>query len=286
MKEIECVICGQQKESSLEHIIPKAMGNTSLTIDLVCEACNSEMGRKIDGPFVNNYLVDLKRNVLNLRGYKGNIPNPFKEGINYDGNKVRLDENFIPSLIPNLTENKKGFSLLARSKEEALEMGLKKLNRIRASDIDVSNFLNNLDDTEIEYLQLKINYQHKVNFKDIELGLLKIAYEYMYVFVGRDYYYDKISKKLRDILNNVINDKEVDFDSLILQNPKNVKENLKYMDPIHLITPTINRNKQLFLSIFLFNGFLSSSVLVSEDPQNYLGIDRTPRIIEIEKGKN
>ena len=43
-----CIICGQYRECSLEHIIPKALGNETLKTYDVCKDCNSKLGDNVD----------------------------------------------------------------------------------------------------------------------------------------------------------------------------------------------------------------------------------------------
>lgn len=282
---IKCILCNQVKESSVEHIIPKSLGNKSLTTNLVCKKCNSKMGEKVDGPFINNPLIDMLRNSLNLSGYTGKVPNPFSKGIDTKGNKIYLDNDFKPKLLPNVIDNDDGFSISAGSKEEAYEIGLRKLKRLGATDEDINNFLKELESTEVKVVQPKINYEFDINFKDIEIGFLKIAYELMYLLAGEEYYNDDISTKIRYILNQFMNNKVTDYKFLITPNSLNridVRKTLKHLGNIHMIIPTLTSSNQLIISIFLFSGELSYDVLVSENGQEFPKLKLTPVIIKIE----
>lgn len=281
MTEIKCIICGQLKASSVEHIIPKSMGNRDLTIKLVCKECNSAMGKQIDGPFINNFIVESKRMELNLRGYKGKLPNPYKEGMDTEGNKIRIEEDFKPEFIPKIAQTNEGFSILASNKEEAHEMGIKKLKRIGASEEIFERFIKDLNNTEVESIQPEVHFKFEINFKHIKIGFLKIAYEYMYLLVGNEYYKDNIGGNIRDILQKTINNESVEYDSLIFKAPLNSENILKNIDDAHLIIPTINKKNQIFISIFLFNGLLSFSILASENSQNYFNLNYSPRIVQI-----
>lgn len=282
---IKCILCTQIKESSVEHIIPKSLGNKSLTTNLVCKKCNSKMGEKVDGPFINNPLIDMLRNSLNLSGYTGKVPNPFSKGIDTKGNKIYLDNDFKPKLLPNVIDNDDGFSISAGSKEEAYEIGLRKLKRLGATDEDINNFLKELESTEVKVVQPKINYEFDINFKDIEIGFLKISYELMYLLAGEEYYNDDISTKIRYILNQFMNNKVTDYKFLITPNSLNridVRKTLKHLGNIHMIIPTLTSSNQLIISIFLFSGELSYDVLVSENGQEFPKLKLTPVIIKIE----
>ena len=56
-------ILGGEK-SSLEHVIPEAIGLNSFTTNTVCADYDGALGATIE----------IKREILELEGYKGNIP--------------------------------------------------------------------------------------------------------------------------------------------------------------------------------------------------------------------
>lgn len=82
----KCIICEKIKnneEFNKEHIIPESIGG-SLTIENVCKACNSKLGKEIDSKIINDFLI------------KGEIV----------GNKIRSKKNKEKILFENLTSNK------------------------------------------------------------------------------------------------------------------------------------------------------------------------------------
>lgn len=284
MGKIKCIICEELKESSIEHIIPKSLGNKNLITTLVCKECNSKMGEKIDSPFVNNILIELQRNDLGLKGYKGKVPNPWENGKDSEGNRIRVDDNFKPKLTPNLVDNNTGFLILAGSKEEIYEHGTNKLKRMGASETELNNFKNKVKNTELKDIQAEIHYEFKMFFNDLIPGFLKIAYEVMYELAGEQYVNDKIGKKIQSILNQVINNESVEYEELIFspsfKSPED-KEVLKRLPNGHMVIPNKDNHNQIFLTIILFNGLLECTILISREAQKYLDLDLESRWVEI-----
>lgn len=282
---IDCIFCEQMKESSVEHIIPKSLGNKILTINNVCKQCNSKMGKNIDGPFVNNPLISMYRYNLKLGGYTGKVPNVFEKGKDSDGKIIYSDNHFRPKLVPEVVNNDRGFSISAGSKEEAYEIGVKKLKRLGAAESEIINFVNELENTEVQIVQPKVHYKFEVNFQDIEIGFLKIAYELTYKLIGKDYDNDDLRSDIRSVLHSFMEGEIVDYNHLISQNSldsEKVKEILKSLGKIHMIIPTVNSYNQLLLSILLFNGGLFYNVLVSEDAKKYPELKMNPILVRIE----
>ena len=119
--KITCIFCGQEKESSLEHVIPEAIGNNSFTTNIVCTDCNSALGATIDGKFVNSFPIEMKRGMLGLKGYKGNIPQVLRRGKDSNGNTIILNKDSGPKYIPKVTEKGNDFSVMANSKKETVQ---------------------------------------------------------------------------------------------------------------------------------------------------------------------
>ena len=109
----------QKKESSLEHVIPEAIGNNSFTTNIVCKVCNSALGETIDDKFVNSFPIEMEREMLGLKGYKVNVPQVLRRGKDSNGKTIILDKDSGPKYIPKVTEKDNSFSVMANSKEEA-----------------------------------------------------------------------------------------------------------------------------------------------------------------------
>lgn len=73
-----CIICLKELPREManeEHIFPEALGGM-LVIREVCRECNSHLGRFVDKPLVDNWLMQAKRMLLGLPGKSGRVPNP------------------------------------------------------------------------------------------------------------------------------------------------------------------------------------------------------------------
>lgn len=73
MEKNYCTICNEEiteKNKSVEHIIPNAIGGILKSDQLFCKGCNSNFGSKLDAAFVKNFSfinasVDIRRDRKN-----------------------------------------------------------------------------------------------------------------------------------------------------------------------------------------------------------------------------
>jgi len=72
---MECIYCGPDRRArSDEHVIPRAIGGSFSSHDIICEECNSYFGREVD-PYITNWHLSLiARNWFDLEGYGGTVP--------------------------------------------------------------------------------------------------------------------------------------------------------------------------------------------------------------------
>ena len=93
---MKCIFCLEEKEPSVEHIIPESIGGC-LRMSKVCSECNSELSRLVDNPFANSPFIKLYRYMHSIGGKRGKIPFPFEGvGIMESGQKVSFDRDFKP----------------------------------------------------------------------------------------------------------------------------------------------------------------------------------------------
>lgn len=121
-EKCKCIICGEIKESTEEHIIPKSLGNNELKISCVCKECNSGLGANVDNYLVNHRFVQIIRQNLKLKGQSGQIPNPFKEGKDKEGNIIHVDNLFVPSVVPKVEQQGNRLRVSAPTYEQAVEL--------------------------------------------------------------------------------------------------------------------------------------------------------------------
>jgi hypothetical protein len=102
----KCVLCLAAKLLTEEHIFPEGIGG-SLTADILCKDCNSNLGHKVDAPYLEQPHVQLARNALGVSGKRDHIPQPFSEIYEVTGTqtklRIRLDVNFKPKVIPDVS---------------------------------------------------------------------------------------------------------------------------------------------------------------------------------------
>lgn len=103
----KCVLCSESKPLTVEHIFPEGAGGR-LTADILCKDCNSNLGTRIDAPYLEQSYVQLARNALQIQGKRNNIPQPFSEIYEVpveDGKlRIRMDVNFRPRVIPQVSD--------------------------------------------------------------------------------------------------------------------------------------------------------------------------------------
>lgn len=269
------MFCEQKSNSSLEHVIPKAIGNNSFTTNNVCKDCNSELGEKIDSKFLNCLPIKMKREALCLEGYKGSIPQVLKEGKDSSGDTIKFYRDSGPKYLTKLARKDNVLSVLASTKDEAATMVSKNMKRNQIPEEFIDSSINKIQTAEVELVRPEISFSSDFNVSHIKLEFLKIAFEYMNIYYGDKYKRDPIGNTLKNILNQYKSGNEVDFDYFILDTPS-LRENVNKSSDLnyHQILPIITCENRLFISIFLFNREISYSVLVSDDGKTY------PKIID------
>jgi hypothetical protein len=72
-----CIICREAKTVfTREHVFPIAIGGR-FVVDLVCQDCNSLLGKKIDTPFTNHKEILLNRHHYGVKTGNRDVKNPF-----------------------------------------------------------------------------------------------------------------------------------------------------------------------------------------------------------------
>jgi hypothetical protein len=103
----KCVLCLVVKPLTEEHIFPDGIGGY-LTADILCKDCNSNLGHKIDAPYLEQPHVELARNALRISGKRNHIPQPFSEIYEVTAAqtklRIRLDVDFKPKVIPDVPD--------------------------------------------------------------------------------------------------------------------------------------------------------------------------------------
>ena len=278
----KCIICGSIKNDNkfnIEHIIPEALGNKSLKINEVCIECNSKMGSKVDKYITTGFLMDIFRNNYKVGGKNNKIPFPFidgidKDGIDEDGNKVKLNHNFKPILVTNVEETDNKYKIKTSSKENAMKI-VKTIYEKNGLNFSQEEIISKLENTKNESIHPTISYECKINFNELELAILKIAYEYACLKLGTTYYDDKCGSEIRRVIQKAINgDKVEKYNSIFnLSNKMEVGKNIMFLgeqfNNAHFLQMQ-KVNNDILLTISLFCEMsLSYIIHISKNANRY-----------------
>lgn len=85
---MRCIICGQDREGSKEHIIPEALGNKNFITRQVCTECNNLLGTYVDNGITDDFVVKLIRLQENIRGKGGKAVKTFPSKIKGDDDRL------------------------------------------------------------------------------------------------------------------------------------------------------------------------------------------------------
>lgn len=213
--EVWCIFCRKVKPTSIEHVFPYAIGGRK-EIKKVCQDCNSTMGYKIDSKLCNHKLIAIQRWKYKLRGQSGEIPDPILDilgtgTLDQDQNvrvKTRIDSYNNQPVHSFFSES--GKSDVIGTKDEILHMIAKRTNRTRKkkalpplsfenSLLEAANLLGTLPK---KYIGPSLEVKYSINF-DINSaipGLLKIAYEIAFCWLGSKYCFDPIALSIASYL--------------------------------------------------------------------------------------
>lgn len=295
MANFKCIFCNQEKEESLEHIIPYSIGNSKLTTKLVCKDCNNKMGATVDYVFIDNPIIKIKREELRLTGHSTHTPpQVLEKGFNPkdENDEIKIDKDGTPRLTPSKISNEDGISFKSDSEKNVKEMVQKHLARVGFSKEEIQKYKNIIEETPAENMK-NVKFEFPFLIDDIILEFLKIGYEYACEKLGEKYYSDNIAEHLKSFINTRMSEKNVNLNQLDEEERKEfiktkeeklsnynkfVKEglgniewlqNLRKSHPnFHYLLP-FKKDNELHLTILLFNGDISYDVLISNKADKY-----------------
>ena len=291
----KCIFClnsikelGEKNPFTIEHIIPKALGNSEIKLDCVCKNCNSKLGENIDAYFCNNTVVQLFRQKLSLISYSGKIPNSFAKGKTEDGLTIITDNKFRRKIQPRIVESEDHRHIIidASSKEEAKSITLKKLSRLSISQEQIDKTLSEIDNTIPKKINPVIKYELKMEINRLKLEALKIAYELAIYVLGIKYLNDVEAEKIRIILKKAIDGEYKkdcpDFDFVFYG--LNCKESFSFLNSLEnkvhfFLIFKEQKSINVFISLFASQTF-SFFIKVSDNADKY-DINDTPIIIQL-----
>lgn len=301
-----CIICRKsftnENPATKEHIIPYAIGG-SYVINTICKKCNSNMGTKIDAPFIQNIISRLHIEDNQISGRNGKANFPFKGDYQDEsGKKYRIDniecspkllddrpqvvikeldsEHFEVSILfekyGEITEEER-INLLNKHKKY-LKSQFVKYNLV----FDFESIVKSKFEKDISSTPFKLTKKEVIDFNPFFLEALKIAYEF-FVTDYPQYLEREDIKNIAGVLENIDHIRVKEYVSIHLSDEmvnknlyKSLKENL---GSIFIVTPLITPSKGTGYFISLYERFIFL-VTLSEDA--LLDSNATPYIYSLE----
>jgi len=280
-----CIICLKElprETASEEHIFPEALGGM-LVIREVCRECNSHLGRFVDKPLVDNWLMQAKRMLLGLPGKSGRVPNPLERSVlvNDPGVKVRyeFDANGKPKRLYVIPQVKKETVeggeririILDKSEEDRLPEILGKITA-RYAKTGKGYTMRQISRREVIVEYPQIAQKVCFDFWNWQRGILKIAYELAYKELGSRYLDDPAAAKIRALLQEETVSRE-EAKRLEIRGQIRLlgqeKPRLFVVDnPDWLVGGLIVSRNAIFGYVNVFNTF-EGCVVLSEEPGAY-----------------
>lgn len=208
-----CIFCRRERDSSVEHVLPLAIGGT-VTIDRVCVECNSTLGSRVDAALTDFLPIRSRRARLQLAGNTGVPPNPFEILLGqstligpaanrvlttFDAATGKLDHRQLYHAADVVTPEgtKRQITIDERDKgqvpviiqRERKRNGLTPLTD-EALAIAATNYTTRTVDNLL--VQKTLN----VSFAYLRHAMIKIAYELAFLWLGEDYLSDALAEEL------------------------------------------------------------------------------------------
>jgi len=234
-----CIICKEHHKLTDEHVIPEFVGG-SLIIKAVCKGCNDKMGRTFEGRLSNNEIFTLPNFIHNISGKSKTVPSPLTGNKKtQEGKKVFVElindqitvKNYPKISIENIN-GKDLFSINIHPSDlgKAKQMIKKKINRhYKDMPKDRREKLTNKLYQDVCSSKVKkspsptIKSSFMVDFNDLYLFFIKIAYEIGYYHYGLEFIEQSTAEKLRlsiyneapESVNGSLDPEMKEFDNLM-----------------------------------------------------------------------
>ena len=198
---VRCIICLSEREGSIEHVFPEALGGR-LKIDRVCEACNSHLGAHIDSHLANHWVVLARRNELQLSGKNGPPAGPVLRGDveGAAGLKVEVQLGGAPGVrivkpVTHLADGGRTVHWLNGDEPSADRIVGKILTRRGDAAPPFGRI--RPDETVVKP---KITGTVAIDCHNYRRAIIKIAYELAHRWLGESYLVDPVAVALREVL--------------------------------------------------------------------------------------
>jgi len=292
----ECIICREEKsdnEFNDEHVIQDSIQGY-YHINSVCKNCNSKLGTAVDSTITNHKFSEFQRLLLNIKGKKGKIPNPFggTHVLKDDPNQkiqLRVDKEgklkpYILPSIPDLKSASFGDSftvVVDKDDENKIDKIIDKI--AKRNGIPRENIKLFRQEVKKEKPEIKIDLG--IDISNFKMGLLKIAYEFCVDSIP-EYYNDEKAILISEILKGVNFSKLENSDLFIgsgFENiiPHNISQIIDTKERNHYLILFSVKKYGLICFIKLFNMF--SIVVKMSDKPDYLAEDMIIGINDFDK---
>lgn len=214
---MRCIFCLDEKDESIEHVFPAAIGGR-LTTRRVCRECNSELGQKVDAALCEFLPVRGQRAELKLAGNSGAIPGPidFLDGeaeiIGSDGevrrariqtgrDKIDLDYKLHPKIEEKLDENGNIHVTVSVDRRDTdkiakiIQRARKRHGLSELSLVDLAGL--STDSSAVSVQSPIIRVQRSAEVGKLPHAIAKIAYEFGHRWFGDRILDDPIANKIR-----------------------------------------------------------------------------------------
>ncbi|MCE7698667.1 MAG: HNH endonuclease, partial [Methanobacterium paludis] len=209
---MKCIICKEERsDPSEEHIVPKGIGGSLVTYR-VCKECNDKLAHKADSELVNDWFMESKKFVHEIKGRKNQVKDPLGVGTlksdPYRNVMFGRDANGKPSvkIAPKIEigNNKIMISVDPKEKFEDIKnmvnKRLKRLGGYPLTEEQIKNLKLNLEGRSTNNGSLEIIVQKNILKNPPYKGFVKIAYELGFYFLGDDYLNDVTGKTLLNFI--------------------------------------------------------------------------------------
>lgn len=193
---MRCIICQNDKEESVEHIIPEALGNEKLITMRVCERCNNKLGSNVDNYLTDHPLVKMIRMNNKLLGKKNNDIK-FFDGVETDvntGRKYSMKNNKPLLQARTISSENGGLKVEAVNFEDGMAYIRKILKRQGFSEEKINEMCEAAICYEGNLLSPEFKKDASIDLAKLSLAAIKIAYEYTFEMLGEKYLEDDVAK--------------------------------------------------------------------------------------------
>ena len=288
---MRCIICGENSQPSLEHIISEVLGNKKFTIRSICERCNNLLGTKVDSYLSDYLLVKIMREAEDIPTKSGKKVYAF-DGTHRSEDGVLFQRKYgeiklIP--VPEDTPNGIRLSVSSDDLKSGFAVARKKLKHMKKTDgtiyspSEIDDIINYATISEPQETDLHTKIDASIDLIRYSLAFIKIAYEYASKIFGECYWEDKTGTELRHFLYKATTLERseiadyftpIEIRSFVKLFDNELSEQLifKYdklvSDRIRHSLLLFESKNNLFCQISLFRaGISSATVLISKDAQ-------------------